>query len=113
MTLTIDDGGSLLKDPSDENVLRWDWSDELATGVTITTSTWTISTLKSGDSGGTILSYDSDSIVSASPYNSQHTQVRLLDGAEGAIYRLTNTIVTNESPAQTFERSVKVYMEQQ
>lgn len=112
MSLTIDDGGSLVKDPSDEMVLRWDWDDHLDTGVIISTSTWTIDTLKAGSSSGTALAYDNASIVSAAPYNSQSTQVRITDGAIGGKYRLTNTIVTDETPAQTFERSVMVIMEQ-
>lgn len=108
---TVNDGSAIAKDPSDAQVIRYDWSEVLATSVAIAESTFAVTTVQAGDPSGTALSTDNASILSASPYNSQHTQVRIVSGAAGGIYRVGNTIVTDESPAQTFERSLTVIVE--
>jgi hypothetical protein len=104
--VTVSDGALITKDPSDVPVLVFDWdASHLASGVTITTSTFTITALK--PSADTALTKDQPSILSGS----RKTQIRLAAGTLGALYRLDNTIVTSESPAQTKERSVKIKVE--
>jgi len=60
------------------------------------------------------LGYDNASILSAAPYDSRYTQLRLL--ARGDLYRarrfeIANRIVTDESPTQTKQRSFYVLIE--
>lgn len=107
-TATIAPRDLVVKDPSASQVYIMDWDTaNLAAAVTITTSTWTITAIKpSGDTG---LTKDNPSIRSGS----RKTQVRLIGGTLGARYEVTNTIVTNESPTQTKERSFVVSIEQQ
>lgn len=89
----------------------------VANAITVTgskTFTYTISTTPASPATGTItaaagLGFDNASILSASPYNSRSTQVRVLGG--GAVYlgrrfELSNTIVTDESPSQQKDRSI-------
>lgn len=105
--LTVADNSLITKDPSDEPVLLFDWdASHLATSVTITTSTFTITALDPATD--TALTKDNPSILSGS----RKTQIRLMAGTVGALYRLDNKIVTNESPAQTKERSIKILVVQ-
>lgn len=60
------------------------------------------------------LSFDNASLLSASPYNSRSTQVRLSAGGPdflGYRFEIANRIVTDESPSQTKERSFFVVIE--
>lgn len=64
-----------------------------------------------GITAGFGLGIDSASVLSASPYNSRSTQVRLIGSgvrALGKRFDVSNTIVTNETPAQTKDRFVSV-----
>lgn len=108
MPLTIDDGELIVKDQADVSVYVFDWDvlAALATGVTITTSTFTITAIS--PAGDTALTKDQASILTGS----RKTQIRVAAGTAKAKYRLDNTIVTNETPAQTKERSVFVTVEQ-
>jgi hypothetical protein len=110
MSTTIAPGGLLRMDPADVRVIQFDWDDAaLAAAVTISTSTFTITTVK--QNGLTILTKDNPSIVSGN----RKTQVRLLatTATAGDKYLLANAIVTNESPAQTIERQIHVHIENQ
>lgn len=69
----------------------FDWSDWLATGETISTSTWTV------ESG---ITKDSDSKTATI------TSIWLSGGTAGERYRISNKIVTNAS--RTDERSFVV-----
>lgn len=105
---TVDDGAVIPKDPSDVCTKTMDWdTDHLGVGVTISTSTWTITALK--PSTDTALLKDNAAIL----VGSRKTQIRLLGGTEGALYRIDNAIVTSESPTQTKERSFFVKIETQ
>jgi hypothetical protein len=53
-----------------------------------------------------VLTKDQESIVTGN----QQTRVRISAGTLGATYKVTNRIVTNESPAQTEEQSFFVVM---
>lgn len=60
------------------------------------------------------LTLDNTSVLSDAPYNSRVTQVRLTgqgDAHAGRRYEIANRITTNESPAQTKERSFFVVIE--
>ena len=106
MSTTIDDGGQVTKDPADIRTYIVDWdARHLATSVTIVTSVWTITAIR--PSADTALTKDQDSILAGT----RKTQIRLSAGTLGAIYQVTNTIVTNETPAQTIERSFRVLVQ--
>jgi len=106
MSLTVDDGALIVKDPSDVTVLVFDWdATHLAAGVTIATSTWTITALQ--PASDTALTKDEPSILTGD----RKTQVRLTAGTLGALYQLDNRIVTSETPAQTKERSIQVLVQ--
>jgi hypothetical protein len=110
MSTTIRAGGLLILDPGDKRVIQVDWDTEaLTSGVSISTSTFTIGTVK--QNGATILTKDNPSIVSGN----RKTQVRLdaTTATAGDKYTLSNTVVTNESPAQTIERQIEIRIENQ
>jgi hypothetical protein len=105
--ITVDDGSTVLKDPTEYRVMTFDWDDRsLATSVTISSSSWTI-TGESGDTTTTPLSSDNTSVLTGS----RKTQIRLSAGALGSTWRVSNTITTNESPANIKTRSVWVRVE--
>jgi hypothetical protein len=99
-------GALIEKDANEARVVQFDWDTDgnLATGVTISTSTFTITVVRPGTETPAGLTKDNPSILSGS----RKTQVRLTAGTLGSRYQLTNQIVTNESPAQTKEQSVFV-----
>lgn len=110
MSLTIENGGTAVKDPSDISVYAFDWNtDHLAAGVTISTSTFAVSAVKPTTATVPTLNTDSPLGIQA---GSRTTKVKVTGGTAGALYRVTNTIITSESPAQTKERSFNLKVEQ-
>lgn len=108
-TITVRPGGLVVKDPADLKVYKFDWDTEnLASAVTISTSTWTITPI-SPSTTDAVLTKDSESILAGS----RTTQVRLTAGTLGQTYEIANKIVTSETPAQTKERSFRVLVQQQ
>jgi len=107
MTIQIGSGGLWSKDPSDERVIEFDWTD-LPAGAEITDSTFTVTGI-SGDITTTPLTFDSD-VVQA---GNRSTAARLQGGALGSKWRVDNRILTNEVPVQTIERSLFVLVENQ
>lgn len=110
MSTTIRPGDTYVLDPSDRRVVVFDWSTEgLAASVEISTSTFTLTTLR--QNGATALTKDNPSILSGN----RKTQVRLdaTTATDGDRYILANAIVTNESPAQTIERQIVVMVQNQ
>jgi len=108
MSTTVKDGSTITKDPSDISVYTFDWDAEhLATGVSISTSTWTLTGV-SGDVTTTPMTKDQPSIVTGN----RKTQIRLSAGAAGSVWKLDNAIVTDESPSQQKERSIRIRVEQ-
>jgi hypothetical protein len=104
-TVTVRPGALIEKDPNESRVIVFDWDAEnLATSVTISTSTFTITVVRPANELVSGLTKDNPSILSGS----RKTQVRLTAGTLGSRYQLTNQVVTNESPAQTKEWSVFV-----
>jgi len=106
MSITVDDGALIPKDADDESVYVFDWDERfLAAAVTITTSTFTITALR--PTTDTALTKDNPSILTGN----RKTQIRVIGGTQGALYRLDNKIVTNESPPQTKDRHVFIKIE--
>lgn len=104
MSLTVYDGATITKDPADIIVQHFDWDAEnLASGVTIVTAT-VEATGQSGDTTTTPLTLDQVSILSGS----RTVQFRTNAGAAGSLWRVTCNIVTDETPAQTKERSIYI-----
>lgn len=93
--MSVDPGTTLDKDANAELTHQWDWSAWLG-DAEISTSTFTITGPDSA------LTKDNESIVTGN----QKTQARLKAGTVGKRYKVTNQIVTNETPAQTDERSI-------
>ncbi len=105
-TVTIVPGTLVTKDPDESKVYLFDWdTSNLAALVTIVTSTFVITALKPATD--TALTKDNAAINAGS----RTTQVRLLGGTIGARYEIENTIVTNETPAQTKVRSFQLLIE--
>lgn len=101
MSVDLQPGALVLKDPSSIEPRGFDWTDYLAgLGDTITTSTWAIS------GPDTSLQVDSDSIVTGS----LKTQAILSGGTVGKRYTVTNAIVTSDGTED--ERSFFVKVEQ-
>lgn len=110
MSVTITAGGLVVLDPGDKRVIQFDWgTDTLAAGVEIASSgsTFTITAIK--QNGATALTKDQESIVTGN----RKTQLRLLatTATAGDRYRVDNTIVTNESPAQTHDQGFYVLIQ--
>jgi hypothetical protein len=98
--VTTRPGATLQKDPDEILVYEFDWTDavqEMSAVATISSSTWAFEVDPDG-----ALTKDQDAIVTGS----LKTRIRLSAGTVGKLYRLANKIVTNESPAQTLERSI-------
>jgi len=107
---TIRSHGLLALDPGDSRVIQFDWDTEgLPAGVQISTSTFTITTVK--QNGATILTKDNPSIVAGN----RATQVRLIGttATAGDSYLLMNEIVTSEVPTQTIQRQIHVLVQDQ
>lgn len=110
MSVTVRDGATVTQDPSDALVYEFDWDTEnLGSSVTIVTSAFTATQI-SGPTAPAIVASD------ASPLGiqagSRTTKVLVSGGSVGARYRVSNTIVTNENPAQTKDRSFFLKVEE-
>lgn len=106
-TVTIREGQMVTKDPADVKVYVMDWDTEnLAVGVTITSSTWTLTAIRPSKTDA-VLTKDSESILTGT----RKTQVRLLAGTLGQTYEIANKIRTSETPYQEKERSFRVLIE--
>ena len=80
------------KDPDDVDTFGFDWSDRLATGETITTSTWILPDgLTEDDSSNT----------------TTVTSVKLSGGTAETMYTITNRITTTDT--HTWDRSMKFF----
>lgn len=107
-TITVRDKALVTKHPDAKLVYTFDYDAEnLGDGVTITTSTMTLSVV-SGENTGTPASIDSVSIIGSS----RKTTFRLIAGVNGTKYRVTNEIVTNETPAQTKVKYIDILVQQ-
>lgn len=91
-------GETIVKDPNASIFYGMDWTRWLASGVTIATSTWSVT------DGDAALTLDHDSIV----LGATATQVRLTGGTAERVYTVTNRITTDELLPQTDDRSFYV-----
>ncbi len=97
-TITILDGELVTQDLADIRVYEFDWDAEnLATGVTVPATPPTITATALRPSAATALTLDQKSVVTGN----RKTRVRVTGGARGALYRITNQVVTDESSTQT------------
>jgi hypothetical protein len=104
-TVDISPNNVIEKDTNENRVIVFDWDENnLGTDVTISTSTWVITAIRPASETPVALANDNSSILSGS----RKTQTRLTGGTLGSEYRVTNRIVSSESPAQTKERSIYV-----
>jgi len=105
---TIVPGDLVVQDPSDIRTYIFDWNQyNLAVGATIASSSFTITAIS--PAGDTAFVKDNEGTMSGN----RKTTLRLSLGTLHAIYEVANKIVTNETPAQTKERSFRVLIEQQ
>lgn len=82
---------TITKAPDEEILEGFDWSDRISAGDSLASSTWTLDSGLSGNSGA---------------YNQTSTQVELTGGTAGAQYRVINLVTTSQGEA--FQRSFKV-----
>ena len=92
--MAIQPGLTLIKDPDAVLPYEFDWSEWLD-AAEIDTSDFIISGADSG------LAEDSASVLAGNT----STRIVLSGGTVGVKYRVTNRIVTNETPARTDDRS--------
>ena len=98
--ITVHNGATVPQGPTEALVYTFDWDEEnLPAGVEIASSTFVIAA--EHPDGNAELTADQTSILAGN----RSTQVRLSGGTLRAKYRVTNRIVTNETPAQTKARS--------
>ncbi len=100
--MSILPGTTIIKDADAELVYTWDWSAWLIGSALIASTTFIITPPASEPTSD--LTKDSEGIVTGST----STSLRLLGGTTGKKYTVTNRVVTNESPAQTDDRSIVV-----
>jgi hypothetical protein len=102
-TVIIQPGDLVVKFTDEQLVYQWDWStNNLAAGVHITESDWIVKAIK--PIGDTALTTDQPSLLSGN----RSTQIRVSGGTDGALYELTNRIITDENPNQTKDRSIRI-----
>ena len=82
-----------IKDPNAVLDYGFDWSDWLQSGETIVTSTW--------------INPDGITINSSSSLT-ESTVAWISGGTAGKTYRLTNRVVTSNSPARTEDRTLTI-----
>ena len=108
MSTEIEAGGLIVFDPSDKRAITFNWDDALDTDVEINSSNWTITAVKQADIGAS-LTKDNEAVAD----DNRSTVVRLLatTASLGDIYIVNNKVTTNETPAQEFEQSFRVLVQ--
>ncbi len=105
MILTVKDGDSVTKDPVDSKVLHFDWDAEnFAPGVIFAVTPTITATAVSGDTTTTPLVIDQVAALTGT----RKAQFRWTAGAAGSTWRVSCTVLTTETPAQTIKRSISV-----
>jgi hypothetical protein len=103
-------GNLLVLDPSDKRVITFDWDTEaLPVGISITSSAWTITAIR--QSGATALTNDNATIASSN--RSTITRLLATTATVGDIYRVSNKVTLDGSPAQEIEQQFKVLIQDQ
>jgi hypothetical protein len=101
MSTTIPGGGLYIKDPESERLITFDWSNDFDAGVEFADSDFVVS------------GPDANLTTDNATTTGLTASVRLLGGTPGKVYTLTHRVVTNESPAQTDDESVRVLIQHQ
>lgn len=110
MSLTVADGALITKDPLDVAVYEFDWNAEhLAASVTITSCDFLVSAIR--PSTATLPTLTETGTGLGIQTGSRKTKVKVEGGTLGAEYELSNTIVTNETPAVTKNRMVRLLVQ--
>lgn len=105
--ITVPDGTLVPKDPSEILIYVFDWDAEnLPVGVSIASENSTITGM-SGDITTSPAAITAHTILSGN----RKVQIRVSGGALGSKWRLSNFVVTNESPDQRKERSIFILVE--
>ena len=91
----------VVKDPADQVVKHFSYERLLVGNAILASSTWDVT---SDEEEEPELEVDQDSITNDGVY----ATFRLIGGTGGVRYTVANTAVSNESPAQTFRRSIDV-----
>ena len=119
--LRVDEGGTLTFDPADIANVVFDHRLQLHPGVKAASVTFTITAIKQG--GMTALTKDNESRLLAADatialeeaitddYVATQLRLNATTATEGDEYAVASKIVTNESPTQTKERSVRVVIQ--
>lgn len=98
-------GQTFTKDPDELLVYEFDWTDALTGPDGAGTGTISTSTFAFVDPvADALLVKDNPTIVSGN----LKTRVRLSVGTVGKTYGIANRVTTNESPAQTYERTIYI-----
>lgn len=117
---TVRPGDLVVFDPSDIRVIVFDHRDQLRSGVAVSSVVFTITAIRQI---GSALTKDNESRLTAAQATAAleetvtddnvATQVRLLatTATLGDEYSLAAKIVTNESPAQTKEQSIRILIQ--
>lgn len=106
--LTVKPGATVVFDPSDKRLVKFDFdTNNLATAITLTSHTVTITAIK--QNGATALTYDNNTIVDGS----RNVQVRLLatTATLGDKYQVSVKGITSESPSQEKEYLIYVLVQ--
>lgn len=102
---TIRAGQTSIQDPNDARVYALNWDDTLAADVELVDAGTITITADVEDSP--TLEADELELLDGN----RGARARLSGGVLGRMYRVAHRIVTNESPAQTFEQSFKVLIQ--
>lgn len=97
----VEHGETVLQDPGEKIVRQFNWTawlQELSATAEIASSSWALT----GPDNG--LTKDTPSVVTGNLM----TQIRVIGGTPGKTYRLTNTVVSNETPAQTGVKWIEI-----
>lgn len=104
--MSLSPGTTITKDPSANLVYTWDFTSWLVSPAQVTSKTITVSTI-SGDAAPLVS--DNESVVSGGLL----VRHRLTGGTVGKTYTVTCRPLTNETPAQTDDFSIRVTIRQQ
>lgn len=104
--VTIIPGDTVVQDPADVKTYTMSWDDNLAVGVTIIDSSWTILPIRPSQTDAALAKTSEALVVGL-----RKTQLQLSEGTPGQLYEVANQVTTSETPPQTKERSFRVLME--
>lgn len=107
MSLTVEDGALIVKDPSASQVYRFDWgASNLADGVTISAQAMSVRAVTTtGDADDLEISTTGSGLGILA--GSRTIGFQVSGGTVGHLYEVTSRITTSETPSQTKERSVR------